>query len=51
MTIELKNNCSEFDSYRAARVKSMFNAETGANWQKTVNLFTHYLMGNNLELA
>jgi ABC-type glutathione transport system ATPase component len=38
MTIELKNSCSEFDSYRAARVKSMFNAETGANWQKTINL-------------
>ncbi len=38
MIVELKNTCSEFDSYRSARVKSMFNAETGANWQKTVNL-------------
>lgn len=38
MRIELKNSCSDFDSYRAARVKSMFNAETGANWQKIVNL-------------
>jgi ABC-type glutathione transport system ATPase component len=38
MIIELKNSCSEFDSYRAARVKSMFNAESGANWQKTVSL-------------
>lgn len=38
MIIELKNSCNDFDSYRAARIKSMFNAETGANWQKTVHL-------------
>tara|TARA_B110000285_G_scaffold212071_1_gene255306 strand:- start:324 stop:1016 length:693 start_codon:yes stop_codon:yes gene_type:complete len=38
MIIELKNTCNDFDSYRAARVKSMFNPETGANWNKTVEL-------------
>lgn len=32
MKIEVHNRCSEFDSYRAARVKSLFNAETGCNF-------------------
>jgi GNAT superfamily N-acetyltransferase len=30
--IEVRNRCSEFNSYRAARVKSLFNAESGANF-------------------
>lgn len=32
MRIEVRNRCSDFDSYRAARVKSLFNAESGANF-------------------
>ena len=38
MRIEIKHNCSDFDSYRAARVKSLFNAEKGYNWEKEVEL-------------
>lgn len=29
MRIEVHNRCSDFKSYRAARVKSLFNAEAG----------------------
>jgi hypothetical protein len=36
--IEVHNTCSDFDSYRAARVKSLFNAETGANFDLTAEL-------------
>lgn len=32
MEIKVRNRCSDFDSYRAARVKSLFNVETGANF-------------------
>ena len=38
MIIDIKHHCSDFDSYRAARVKSLFNAENGCNWEKTVEL-------------
>jgi ABC-type Mn2+/Zn2+ transport system ATPase subunit len=38
MIIEIKHRCSDFDSYRAARVKSLFNAENGCNWQHTAEL-------------
>lgn len=38
MIIEVKNKCSDFNSYRAARVKSLFNAETGCNWEHTADL-------------
>ena len=30
--IHVRNRCSDFNSYRAARVKSLFNVETGANF-------------------
>ena len=30
--IEVHNTCTDFDTYRAARVKSLFNAESGANF-------------------
>ena len=30
--IEVHNRCSDYGSYRAARVKSLFNAETGCNF-------------------
>lgn len=29
--VDVENSCTEFDSYRAARVKSLFNADSGAN--------------------
>ena len=32
MRVNVTNNCSDFNSYRAARVKSLFNCETGANF-------------------
>ena len=32
MKIEIRNRCSDFNSYRAARVKSLFNAESGCNF-------------------
>lgn len=38
MKIEIKHHCSDFNSYRASRVKSLFNAEKGCDWEKTVNL-------------
>jgi GNAT superfamily N-acetyltransferase len=38
MKIEVRNSCSEFNSYRAARVKSLFNAESGANFNLTAEL-------------
>lgn len=31
MKISVHHSCSEFDSYRAARVKSLFNVDSGAN--------------------
>jgi hypothetical protein len=38
MKIEINHRCSDFDSYRAARVKSLFNAESGCNWQHVAEL-------------
>ena len=38
MRIEVQHHCSDFDSYRAARVKSLFNAEKGCDWEKVVEL-------------
>jgi len=32
MKIAIDHSCDEFDSYRAARVKSLFNVESGANF-------------------
>ena len=37
-TVEIHNRCSDFDSYRAARVKSMFNAESGCNFDINAEL-------------
>ena len=31
MKVQVSRRCSDFDSYRAARVKSLFNVETGCN--------------------
>lgn len=38
MRIEINHNCADFNSYRSARVKSLFNAETGYNWRHTAEL-------------
>lgn len=38
MRIEINHRSSEFDSYRANRVKSLFNAESGANWSHVAEL-------------
>lgn len=35
-TIEVHNRVSDFDSYRSARVKSLFNAESGCNFDLTI---------------
>lgn len=36
--IEIHNRCSDFDSYRAARVKSLFNAESGCDFRISADL-------------
>jgi len=33
MRLEVRNSCKDFNSYRAARVKSLFNAESGAEFK------------------
>lgn len=38
MKLEIRHSCEDFNSYRAARVKSLFNATTGYNWSKDVEL-------------
>ena len=38
MKIEIRNECPDFNSYRAARVKSLFNAETGQKFHLDVEL-------------
>jgi GNAT superfamily N-acetyltransferase len=36
--IHVENSCTDFASYRAARVKSLFNVESGANFSITADL-------------
>ena len=38
MKIEVHNRCSDFSSYRAARVKSLFNSESGCNFDLAADL-------------
>lgn len=38
MKLEISHRCSDFDSYRAARVKSLFNVERGCDWSHTAEL-------------
>lgn len=38
MKIEIRNRCSDYTSYRAARVKSLFNAESGCNFNLDATL-------------
>lgn len=48
MKIEIHNRVSDFDSYRSARVKSLFNAESGCNFDleiENVDLSGEWNMG------
>jgi GNAT superfamily N-acetyltransferase len=38
MKLTVRNRCSDFDSYRAARVKSLFNVEAGCNFNLDADL-------------
>jgi GNAT superfamily N-acetyltransferase len=38
MIIEVHNRCADFNSYRAARVKSLFNAEDGAHFDLVADI-------------
>ncbi|BCB28447.1 hypothetical protein SKTS_33330 [Sulfurimicrobium lacus] len=38
MKVEIRHRCSDFDTYRAARVKSLFNVESGADFALDVDL-------------
>lgn len=38
MIIQVRNRCSDFNSYRAARVKSLFNADSGCNFDLDAEL-------------
>lgn len=38
MKVKVRNRCSDFTSYRAARVKSLFNAESGCNFSLDADL-------------
>lgn len=38
MIVKVKHHCSDFNSYRAARVKSLFNAENGCDWERSAEL-------------
>lgn len=38
MIIEVKNTCKDYNGYRSARVKSLFNAERGDSFSLTANL-------------
>ncbi len=38
MKVSVRNVCTDFDSYRAARVKSLFNVESGANFSLDADL-------------
>lgn len=38
MIVSIENKTNDFESYRAQRVKSLFNAESGANWSQEFNI-------------
>lgn len=38
MKITVRNTCRDHDSYRAARVKSLFNVESGADFSLDADL-------------
>ena len=49
MKIEVQHHCSDFNSYRAARVKSLFNAEKGCDWEKTITTNRGPGMANRID--
>lgn len=38
MIVQVNHSCADFDSFRAQKVKSLFNAETGYKWTHTAEL-------------
>ena len=38
MILNVNHSCKDFESYRAQRVKSLFNAESGASWSQEFNI-------------
>ena len=38
MVIDIHHQCDNFNTYRAARVKSLFNAESGYEWKHSAEL-------------
>lgn len=38
MIFNVDHSCKDFESYRAQRVKSLFNAESGASWSQEFNI-------------
>jgi ABC-type ATPase with predicted acetyltransferase domain len=38
MKIEVRHSCKNYDSFRAEKVKALFNAETGYEWNHTAEL-------------
>lgn len=38
MTINVRHSCADFNSFRAAKVKSLFNPESGHTWEHTADL-------------
>ena len=38
MKVAIHHRCTDYDSYRAARVKSLFNVESGANFKLETEL-------------
>jgi hypothetical protein len=38
MKLSVENRCSDFDSYRAARVKSLFNVERGCDFDLEIEI-------------
>ena len=38
MKLHVHHHCTDFDSYRAARVKSLFNVDSGATFSLEVDL-------------
>lgn len=54
MNINIHHTCTDFDSYRAERIKSLFNVETGADVQITAELpieFEHWQENGNWQLG
>lgn len=48
MKIEIKHRCDDFNSYRAARVKSLFNAEPVLKSQKLRKYYKSEINHNSL---